>query len=61
MQEDKVLCVSFIISLSYNICSEEKRYLIITIYFLRMTFEKNDKIRYKYFKDKYDRRSKSPV
>ena len=56
-----LLCVDFILSLSYNICLQKKTLLNYTNLFSPNNYKKNDKIIYKYFKDKYGRRNKSRV
>ena len=51
--------VDFILSLSWRMCLHEKNLLDYTYWFSRNDYKNIDKIIYKYFKDKYGRRSKS--
>ena len=54
-----LVCVDFILSLSWRMCLHEKTLLYYTNWFSRNDYKVIDKIIYKYCKDKYGRRSKS--
>ena len=56
-----LLCVDFFALLSQNICFQEKTLLDYSSVFSANDYSKDDKIMYKYFKDKHGRRSKSRV
>ena len=47
-----LLCVDFIVSLSYNKCFQEKVCETILISFSLDDYKKTEKVMYKYFKDK---------
>ena len=63
MQIMNLLCVDFIVSLSKKMLDmlSGKILLDYTNLFSLNDYKKNDKIIYKYFKDKYVRRSKSRI
>ena len=48
-----LLCVSFLVSLSENTCMQQKTLLDYTNLFSPNECKKNEKIMYKFFKDKY--------